>query len=313
MLNGVGLVQSSIISSIILYGLISFGSSSESFNPHKGLSKFRYESASSCRDCHKVQFEEWGRSAHRHAFSNPLFQRGFRHEKNLRCLNCHLPLEIQRKSFLDGKKVGLTDGVTCVSCHTSHESQSSRIQDPKLCSSCHQFNFHQTDVAAQNTYKEWLDYKKQGGRYRCQDCHMPNRSHEFRFKELNFPYSIALKIAHQLVNNVLVLKLKNVGAGHNIPTGDIFRHLQIQKISKAKSTVLHYVGRNPYFRNIDKTVVWKNQNSIRPGEEREFKIPVEEADTIQVVYFKEAYWAGGDYVLSPLKQSTLYSMKVKLK
>lgn len=267
---------------------------------------FHQQSAESCKECHLKQYQEWSKSTHKISFTNPTYQKGYKVEGNKRCLNCHLPLESQRISVESSTPHLLNEGVTCVSCHTAHSSQAHKNQSSKLCSQCHQFNFRHTPVAAQNTYQEWLYYKQKGGTKRCQDCHMNSKSHDFKFNRPDVPYSEALSFKVKKSGNNFYLTLKNKGAGHNIPTGDIFRHLQIQAGSNGHLKTLYWIGRNPFFRYKDQSVVWKHNNSLRPGESRVFKISLKDVKQIRVVYFKEAYWAGVEYFSSPLQNVVLY-------
>ncbi len=202
-------------------------------------------SAESCKSCHSKQYAEWSLSKHKMSYTNALFQKNYEHEKHDRCLKCHLPLEVQRSSVGSISPKLHEEGVTCSSCHSV--SQGKAINDSKMCSKCHQFNFLNSEIAAQNTYKEWQKYASSGGTKRCQDCHMKNGSHDFKFSNPKILFEKALKISIVTRNGKKMIHLKNEGAGHNIPTGDIYRHIQLQIEQKGIFTTFYSIGRNPYF------------------------------------------------------------------
>lgn len=127
------------------------------------------------------------------------------------------------------------------------------FDDSQMCAACHQYTPSGEDFSMyedQQTYSEWENYHDQGGEETCQSCHMdlverPNavgtpirsiRQHTFvgidsqdllrsavHFEwvsgppeEINFdePFSFSFK-------------LKNVGAGHNFPTGNYNRQVRV--------------------------------------------------------------------------------------
>ncbi|MFL5812253.1 MAG: multiheme c-type cytochrome [Bdellovibrionia bacterium] len=251
------------------------------------------DSAESCRECHKSQYTEWTGSRHHAAYDNPIFQRGHRRDPILRCITCHTPTDEQRGAIEEHQDTPLIhEGVTCVSCHLDgHSSGSKYLKEPELCARCHQFKFLRGGEFAQRTYSEWQAYRKQGGTKTCQDCHMPGGSHSFLGGHSLKKLRKALQIRWSKNSEAAVVWIKNVGAGHDVPTGDVFRELKVEVKERGKSFYkpVTSIGRNPFFRSVngDSVLAWKNNNALRPGEERKILIKVKHPVSVRVIYYYE--------------------------
>lgn len=196
--------------------------------------------AQSCKNCHTSQYREWQQSKHAQSWDNLLFQKNFKHEGNHRCLNCHVPFELQVRALEGGRIEPAKEGVTCYTCHASahgeREITRHKSNDPKFCALCHQFNFamdrgrevKSSSTPSQDTFREWENYRKGGGKKTCIDCHMPKKSHEFlgAYSVEFLQKGLSLRVRKK--SRGCEIAIKNVGAGHRIPTGDLFRELRFE-------------------------------------------------------------------------------------
>lgn len=185
------------------------------------------------------------------------------------------------------------EGVTCAVCHLregrivstfASGAHRSRIEpalaDGELCASCHEFPFPVftpsatllTDALMQSTASEWRAWRQAGGDRSCQDCHMPAGRHVFRgAHDLAFLRD-SVRVEARAVEQGVRFELRSVGVGHQLPTGDLFRHLTLEVDRGDGFTSIHRIGRT--FRTwIDPQlgVVRKGpagDTRLRPGEPR---------------------------------------------
>jgi hypothetical protein len=163
-----------------------------------------------CGECHQAIHAVWQHSLHANAWSNGVFQAGYRRALDSygaqgarMCLSCHAPTVRHTKDY--GVKEAITaEGVTCDFCHSIKEVDLDDSADPirldvgkvkygplrhaqspahkivnsplhtrsEFCAGCHEYrNRHGLTVLG--TYSEWKtsSYAKRG--QQCQDCHMP--------------------------------------------------------------------------------------------------------------------------------------------
>lgn len=161
----------------------------------------------SCANCHKDRYDEWSRSMHALAVSDPIFEaeyiRAIQSDQKYRgyCLTCHSPTTRITNDFNLSKSISV-EGITCSFCHTITDingssytfNQSNPMQGPykdsntyahqstyselhtksELCSGCHDFSINGIPIS--QTYTEWKQgpYATEGKQ--CQDCHMETKS-----------------------------------------------------------------------------------------------------------------------------------------
>lgn len=245
-----------------------------------------------CGDCHGTQYSEWMQSRHAVAWSNEVFQQGYRLEPQPMCVHCHAPLlpldrpaatptgpsqaadsplvvppalgqdfahegigcaacHVRQGRVITGAAAGLASAAALYAPHATEEWED--FGTPEFCSSCHQFNFPRgvdgstivTGQPMQNTFGEWLTYAADTVRPKtCTGCHMPNGSHRFPGShDLDFlRASIALE---QIVDNGRrFARLRSQGVGHNLPTGDLFRHMTLEARGRESSFMtVHRLGK----------------------------------------------------------------------
>mgnify|MGYP000081000506 CR=1 FL=1 len=175
-----------------------------------------------CGNCHSDQVRDWKASLHSRAIGpgvlgqlvdmNP--SNGDEHQD---CLRCHAPLKEQAVSLVEALNRSRPDprirpaheqGLTCAGCHVREHvrygpprrdgtsptatdsglphggwTASEAFEDPRFCSTCHQFSggdFKLNGKYLENTYEEWKASRHAREGRTCQSCHMPDRRHLWR-------------------------------------------------------------------------------------------------------------------------------------
>lgn len=233
--------------------------------PATSLDAGRASSAKACEDCHAEEAREHARSAHAGAFTSPLFAREWALAPSAFCARCHAP---RVANALDEPELAAR-GVDCETCHldgdtvratrvTGTAPHPSRV-DPALattdaCRGCHQVDFPSSPgQALQDTVAEWEAAGAPGGA--CQRCHMPRagtrRRHDFpgaRDQEtLARALDVRVSAAHDGWITQVTLALEAAGAGHAVPTGDVFRRLVVRASDDAGGERAVELGRHFVF------------------------------------------------------------------
>ncbi len=201
-----------------------------------------FVSASECRECHADVYDEWKRSYHGMAWTDPMVQalsNGFRMTE---CIDCHAPQPIHLTGVdqrVAPRSHARSDGVDCISCHiladgvsvaATRDIDTSGVADAcrpvqtatmgvsTLCAGCH--NQHET---VDELDASGLDAE-------CQTCHMPEvdragprgarkgHSHVFPGAHSEEMHRRAVKLAVAVADGKVVASVTNVGAGHKVPT-----------------------------------------------------------------------------------------------
>lgn len=116
------------------------------------------------------------------------------------------------------------------------------------------------------------------------------------------------------VDTKFFLEIENVGAGHDVPTGDLFREIRIEERQKGTSRfqLTSAIGRNSYFK-FEKgrgVLRWKQNNAIKPFEIRRIPIP-EGTAAVQVSYYYEGELPGLDLLKgTALAHEVMFEAKV---
>ncbi len=209
-------------------------------------------SAEQCRSCHAAQYREWRSSRHSMAWTNDFFQFDYRKSRKQWCRNCHIPLVAQQKD--DSAAITLrNEGINCITCHVRGETFFAKSKRPKsphntkplatfgddrFCEGCHQFNFprfeesgelkNYTEEPMQNTVAQF-----RAGPYvqshTCRDCHARSPAgHSYAgAHDLNMlRQALAFRVCR--TSERVHTRLINQGAGHNVPTGDVHRHIAVK-------------------------------------------------------------------------------------
>jgi hypothetical protein len=199
-----------------------------------------------CQGCHVAEAEQWGRSLHRQAYSDRLFQSAYTLEPLAFCRGCHAPeADPQRAPPPELLRLG----VACTTCHVEADSTvtasqaSGRAPHPvradaalstrQACARCHEFEFPLLPgVKMQSTLREHASSTE--STRECQTCHMPpdargKPSHDFSV--LGNPELIrsAVRVSAERWNATSIeVTLRAADVGHAFPTGDLFRRLELR-------------------------------------------------------------------------------------
>jgi hypothetical protein len=199
-------------------------------------------------------FDEWQGSHHQIAFTNPEVRSisdDFRKEE---CKDCHLPRPLAVTGF--GKRTlprttHLDEGVSCITCHLAPDggllARNDRPEVPcrprastdllavDSCASCHNQHWTTDQWRASHWAKQGTD---------CNACHMPEvervradgsrrmgRSHVYPGCHDVTMLRKAGRFEVAREGNEVVATLTNVGAGHNFPTEE--RHRAVDVVWRA--------------------------------------------------------------------------------
>ncbi|HEY5939129.1 MAG TPA: multiheme c-type cytochrome [Kofleriaceae bacterium] len=254
--------------------------------------------ARGCASCHAAIVDEWSTSRHALAWTNGIFQREYSVRPQAWCVNCHAPLTTQQRD-LDG--VAAAQGVDCATCHVRRgtlvsarrgaKSPHATIEDPSFgtpafCADCHQFTFpvfdkrgaatRMTEHPMQNTVATFLSGPYANEREGCLTCHGSRHGHAFAGAHDRGMLEAALEVSWcRPTDLALRVAIKNSGAGHTVPTGDIHRHMyaRLWRSSAPEALYQAFFGRRfEPAPDGGKTTVW--DSSIAPGQTKLLEIPV---------------------------------------
>ncbi|MEH6649715.1 MAG: multiheme c-type cytochrome [Motiliproteus sp.] len=213
-----------------------------------------------CGTCHTKQYQDWSQSLHSKAMGPGLMGQLVDMPAHARgdhqsCLRCHAPLAEQADALVreieTGQQQGLhRQGLICAACHVRQHQRygpkrrdgttpadnlplphngwqvSDAFEDSRFCATCHQFEadeFSLNGKLLENTYNEWLDsdYSRRG--VSCQNCHMPDRKHQW--KGIHDPQMVRQGVdisarIHSLEKQTIdaSVTIKNSNTGHRFPT-----------------------------------------------------------------------------------------------
>jgi hypothetical protein len=203
-----------------------------------------------CEACHSDVAAEWRGSLHRRAWEDPVFITAYAVEPIAFCRACHAPEADPAQVPAEGAR---RVGVGCVTCHVvsgavvgprgrapgpgSHAVRAeARLAGDAACERCHQFAFPRPQEAPmQGTGDEHRASAHAGEP--CQACHMPlvtdargqrHRSHAFRV--IGDPALIrsAVAASAEWSGPAEITVTLSARAGHDVPTGDMFRRLVVR-------------------------------------------------------------------------------------
>jgi hypothetical protein len=192
-----------------------------------------------CERCHAELAAEWRGSLHAQAWDDPVFLAAYVIEPLAFCRGCHAPEAPVAELASPARHLG----VACITCHaptgrstaTGHAAFTARTRDdPGGCAPCHQFEFPEPQEAAmQGTFEEHARSPAQGRA--CTECHMrqapgaTRRSHAFRVHDDRAMVASAISThARRDTERTVIVSLAATGAGHAVPTGDMFRQLEVR-------------------------------------------------------------------------------------
>lgn len=218
--------------------------------PARGRGEQAFRDNAACVACHTREAAAWARSLHHHANSNAAYRRAFSVEPSPFCQGCHAP-EADPKRPAPSRLGDL--GVACVTCHVTAQgdvlaapsrapgeaphpvTRSVAFSTAAACAGCHEFRFPlapgaDDEAFMQTTAREHTRLSADGRS--CADCHMPpeagGRSHSFsQVRDPGFLRAALSAKAELLAPGVVRVNLSQREPGHAIPTGDLFRRLEV--------------------------------------------------------------------------------------
>ncbi|MBL9026414.1 MAG: hypothetical protein JNL21_29730 [Myxococcales bacterium] len=208
-----------------------------------------------CERCHEAESAEWRGSLHQRAHVEPAYQRSFAIEPLPFCRRCHVP---EGDPMLEPAPAVGEMGVGCVTCHVVEDGgavlavpregsrtgeiaphgvvRDARFATADACASCHEFAFpgssgKRRDELMQSTVSEHAESSLRATS--CASCHMQvdgerRSSHVFAASRSPELMRAAVRVAAERISPTAVrVSLAPVGVGHALPTGDLFRRIEV--------------------------------------------------------------------------------------
>lgn len=249
--------------------------------------------AETCAPCHERQYAQWKRSRHAAAWTNGLFQRDYRQSRRAWCRNCHIPLAAQQRAWAAGDATLAEQGVNCAACHvrdgrivarargagSPHDTAvDAAFGTAEFCAGCHQFAFPRFDGGAfagytsepmQDTVAQFRRNPRRPAS--CLACHGGGH----RFPGAHDPAMLRRALAFYVCRDGAAVRatVTNAGAGHNVPTGDVHRHVVVRAWYSTAPERLRdaFFGRRfALAGDGTKTTIW--DSTIPPGATRRWRI-----------------------------------------
>lgn len=207
----------------------------------------------SCLACHDEVAREWRGSYHQRANVDPAYVKAFAIEPSPFCRSCHAPEADPTKE----PPVAVSElGVGCVTCHVTEDGlvlaadrpeasarpaaphpvrRSKAFAHQGACAGCHEFRFPmpggpEDEFFMQTTAREHL--RSPAAEKGCAECHMPlvgdRRSHSFA--HVRDPAWLRKNLEAEVERTddaELRVTLVQPNPGHDAPTGDLFRRLEV--------------------------------------------------------------------------------------
>ena len=203
-----------------------------------------------CEGCHADVASEWRASLHAASWDDPVFLSAYAIEPLEFCRACHAP----EAPALETSSPARHLGVGCITCHVpagrdeerAHVTFTRQRSDGEGCASCHQFEFPEPQEAAmQSTFEEHAASPER--ERACGTCHMPQRDaasshvdHRFRVQGDAALLRSALAVeARRDDARVALVSLRTQNAGHAVPTGDMFRRLEVRATAGEGEEAIH--------------------------------------------------------------------------
>jgi hypothetical protein len=297
-------------------------------------------SAAQCGECHALQYEEWRASRHSKAWTNDFFQTDYRSKQQQWCRNCHIPMKAQQK----GDELALElrkEGVNCITCHVRGDTFFARTKrkgsphntkevagfdSDKFCEGCHQFNFpilgkqgellEYTHEPMQSTISQFRE-GPMAKTHTCRDCHA-NTPGGHSYAGAHDPGMLeqALGFGACRKGKLVRTTLTNRGAGHNVPTGDVHRHIVVRAWRSNDPAKLKEAFYGRRFEPLDsggKKTIW--DSTIAPQSSRRWQFDPAElgAKSVEAINLEVRYLYGSRETYAPSFQEDTYQVVYRLR
>lgn len=266
-------------------------------------------SAAACGACHEAEHRAWQTSRHALAWTNGIFRREYGENPRPWCIHCHAPLVPQVAEARAGGGPLADEGVGCAACHvragrivararrpgSPHDTVVARgFGGPAFCGGCHEFPFpvfdHDGEVRRlsslpmQATVSQFLAARRAGAVPApgiddgCRTCHAADAAGH-AYPGAHDPAMLARALRFDVCREgqapVAVIEIENRGAGHNVPTGDIHRHMVARawRSSAPERLFEAFLGRRFAIDPAGgKRTTW--DSTLAPGERRRYRVPL---------------------------------------
>ncbi len=203
-----------------------------------------FTSSRQCKSCHAALWDEWSKSHHAIAYTNPEVRKLSNDFRQKECQDCHLPRPLFETGLAKPplpRQSRPDEGVDCLACHMRPDGRilglharpkagckplaQPRLGSVDLCKTCH--NQHKTT-------DQWAasPFAKKG--VSCNDCHMPKiegkpgrRSHWVKGAHDLATLRSAARLGVRVSESKILVEVENKGAGHNLPTEERHRAVDV--------------------------------------------------------------------------------------
>jgi len=268
----------------------------DDFYPRKN--RVKGTSPAACAECHRDIVQQWKRSAHAEAWTDPEYVEATDQRALGSCLPCHAPkplLEQAESEPAELRERRRTTGVDCHACHAvgcayagrydtfgphGMKHDTTRLPCSKFCGRCHEYEHEEYT----KLYKPSVAKDKRPSK--CTGCHMPayysrlTQGHLLSLihpKRLVHDHSFPVWTDRVLrgaveVSEVSVVRhdekhvdvsftLTNQGAGHRIPTGK-YGHRELKITAELLDADGHVLAGG------GTSLFGSRQNGLEPGKPR---------------------------------------------
>ncbi len=285
---------------------------------HRGITMV--ERNARCEGCHQEIALEWRSSMHRQSHTDPSYQKQFAREPLPFCQSCHAP---EADPANRSVPQGLSElGVGCVTCHLRGNATLARPSEvappaphaverhPKFatadaCAACHQFPFPSSVLSGTVSLMQETVNEHAASPFRatpCATCHMPlvngHRSHRFTVMGSDDVIRDSISAVVERDGAKIRARLQARGAGHAVPTGDLFRRIEVlfEEVSEGREKPwrsVRYLARHFEFRRRADgklmKVVRTDDRLPANGEIREVLATLPDAAHVHPVRYRIAY------------------------
>jgi len=149
------------------------------------------------------------------------------------------------------------------------------FEDAQFCASCHQFpeSMSINGKPLENTLNEWKESSFSEGGVTCQQCHMPDRKHEFRGIHDSEMVRKGLEFKLFQQGDAVVLTMHSIWIGHAFPS---YVTPKVEVIAQALNAQGETVQQRQWqiIREVEYDNGWQEKRDTRldPGETRMFKL-----------------------------------------
>lgn len=221
--------------------------------PMRGRGPSMAERNQQCAACHPDVAAEWQGSPHQRSDRGEAYRRAYSREPLAMCRGCHAPEADPRRE--PPEPLSLL-GVGCVTCHLSGDTVLAAPRSQELtreiaphpirrvpafaaagaCAGCHEFPFPDGALRADHALMQSTVSEHAASEHRhvpCASCHMPTRGegrrhHGFSREDRTTALRDAIVVAsRRLPQGSVEVRLELRGVGHALPTGDLFRRIEI--------------------------------------------------------------------------------------